>query len=115
MKSFAKVVVDWMDRLARPQTAGEKTVPRKPSVKRVHLWVSGRVQGVFFRQSTETLARELGLVGWVRNLPDGRVEAIAEGEAEALDRFLAFCHHGPPAAKVDHVELRWEAPPRKPS
>jgi acylphosphatase len=68
------------------------------------------VQGVFFRQSTETLARKLGLVGWVRNLPDGRVEAIAEGDADALARLVAFCQHGPPAARVDDVTLCWEAP-----
>ena len=79
-------------------------------MKRVHLWVSGRVQGVFFRQSTETRARELGLVGWVRNLPDGRVEAIAEGDATALEHWIAFCHVGPPAAHVKHVEILWESP-----
>lgn len=78
--------------------------------KRVHLWVSGRVQGVFFRQSTETRARELGLTGWVRNLPDGGVEAIAEGPQEALDAWIAFCHVGPPAARVDRVEILWESP-----
>lgn len=79
-------------------------------MRRVHLWVSGRVQGVFFRQSTENRARELGLTGWVRNLPDGRVEAIAEGSSDALEHLVAFCHVGPPAAQVDHVEVRWEAP-----
>jgi acylphosphatase len=79
-------------------------------MKRAHLWVSGRVQGVFFRQSTENRARELGLTGGVRNLPDGRVEAIAEGEADALAHLIAFCHVGPPAAHVDHVEVHWEAP-----
>ncbi len=79
-------------------------------MKRAHLWVSGRVQGVFFRQSTETRARELGLGGWVRNLPDGRVEAIAEGDADALERWIAFCRVGPPAAQVAHVDLHWEAP-----
>jgi len=79
-------------------------------MKRAHLWVSGRVQGVYFRQSTETRARELGLVGWVRNLPDGRVEAIAEGPEDALEAWIAFCHVGPPAARVEHVEIQWEAP-----
>lgn len=79
-------------------------------LRRLHVWVSGRVQGVFFRQSTETFARELGLAGWVRNLPDGRVEAIAEGDATALERLVAFCHEGPPAARVDDVEVTWEAP-----
>ena len=79
-------------------------------MKRAHLWVSGRVQGVYFRQSTETRARELGLVGWVRNLPDGRVEAIAEGSEDALEAWVAFCHVGPPAARVEHVEIQWESP-----
>jgi len=79
-------------------------------VKRAHIWVSGRVQGVFFRQSTEGRARDLGLVGWVRNLPDGRVEALAEGDPAALDLWLAFCREGPPAARVERVELRWEEP-----
>lgn len=79
-------------------------------MKRAHVWVSGRVQGVFFRQTTETRARELGLTGWVRNLPDGRVEAVAEGEPTALDRWVDYCHAGPPAARVDGVEIRWEAP-----
>ncbi len=79
-------------------------------MKRAHIWVSGRVQGVFFRQSTEGRARDLGLVGWVRNLPDGRVEALAEGDPAALDLWLAFCREGPPAARVERVELRWEEP-----
>ena len=77
-------------------------------MKRAHLWVTGRVQGVFFRQSTEIRARELGLVGWVRNLSDGRVEAIAEGAPDALEQWIAFCHDGPPAAQVEHVEIQWE-------
>lgn len=78
--------------------------------RRAHFWVSGRVQGVFFRQSTTERARELGLTGWVRNLPDGRVEAIAEGQAEALDHLIAFCRVGPPAARVAQLDLAWEAP-----
>lgn len=81
-----------------------------PAHERVHLWVSGRVQGVYFRQSTETRARELGLMGWVRNLPDGRVEAIAEGPKDALEAWIAFCRVGPPAARVDHLEILWESP-----
>lgn len=79
-------------------------------MKRAHVWVSGRVQGVFFRQSTETRARELGLTGWVRNLSDGRVEAVAEGDPHALDRWVDYCHVGPPAARVDGVEIQWEPP-----
>ena len=79
-------------------------------MQRAHVWVSGRVQGVFFRQSTENRARELGLTGWVRNLPDGRVEAIAEGDPDALAEWIAFCHVGPPAAQVTHVDVQWESP-----
>lgn len=76
---------------------------------RLHLLVSGYVQGVFFRQSTVDEARRLGLAGWVRNLPDGRVEAEAEGARDALLRLLEFCRRGPPAARVDGVELAWKA------
>ncbi len=78
--------------------------------KRVHLWISGRVQGVFFRASARDEARRLGLRGWVRNLPDGRVEAVAEGSSEGVDAFVAWCHSGPPMARVDHVEVVEEPP-----
>lgn len=74
---------------------------------RVHLVVSGRVQGVFFRQSTADTARRLGLCGWVRNLPDGRVEAEAEGERHDLESFIAWCRRGPPAARVDDLSVAW--------
>lgn len=65
--------------------------------------VSGRVQGVFFRQSTAVRARELGLDGWVRNLADGRVEGIARGEPQALAQLRSWLDRGPPAARVDEV------------
>ncbi len=77
---------------------------------RVHLLVSGLVQGVFFRQSTVDEARRLGLAGWVRNLPDGRVEVEAEGERTAVEALVRFCGEGPPGARVDHVEQAWSAP-----
>lgn len=77
--------------------------------KRVHLLISGKVQGVFFRANTRDRARRLGLSGWVRNLPDGRVEAVAEGEEERLKELVDWCHHGPPGAIVRAVEARWEA------
>lgn len=77
---------------------------------RVHLLIRGHVQGVWFRQSTERQARTLGLVGWVRNLPDGRVEIVAEGGDAAVDQLVAYCHAGPPAARVDHVTIDWQAP-----
>jgi acylphosphatase len=77
---------------------------------RVHLLVSGLVQGVAFRAYTVEEARRLGLSGWVRNLPDGRVEAEAEGERAALEGLVRFCRRGPPAARVDGVEVEWGAP-----
>jgi acylphosphatase len=66
--------------------------------------VSGRVQGVFFRQSTADRAKALGLDGWVRNLPDGRVEGTAAGPAEALADLRGWLDRGPPAARVERVE-----------
>lgn len=73
---------------------------------RVHVLVSGLVQGVFYRASACEMARELGLTGWVQNLPDGRVEAIAEGPEGALDAFVKWCHQGPTAARVDALETQ---------
>lgn len=70
-----------------------------------HVFVSGMVQGVSFRYYTMQAAAHLGITGWVRNLPDGRVEAVFEGEQEDLDRMLAWCHEGPRSARVEHVEI----------
>jgi acylphosphatase len=70
---------------------------------RVHVVISGRVQGVFFRASTAEKADELGLTGWVKNTPDEHVEAVFEGEESAVDEMLAWCHRGPPHAKVIKV------------
>ena len=67
--------------------------------------IGGRVQGVGFRYFAEDAARREGVRGWVRNLPDGRVEAVAEGEAESVERFERAIRHGPPGARVDHVEV----------
>jgi len=77
--------------------------------ERLQAWVSGRVQGVWFRASTREEALRLGLSGWVRNLPDGRVEWLAEGERAALEQLLAWSAQGPPHARVDSVESRWSA------
>ncbi len=76
---------------------------------RARLVVSGRVQGVAYRQSTVDEARRLGVAGWVRNLPDGRVEALAEGERRAVEALAAWCRRGPRLARVDDVQLSWEA------
>lgn len=73
--------------------------------------VSGRVQGVFFRDSTRREARALGLSGWVRNLPDGRVEALFVGPRAACEKALAFLRVGPPRAQVSKVEVAWEDAP----
>lgn len=74
---------------------------------RVHLLVTGRVQGVAFRLSTKDEAERLGLAGWVRNLRDGRVEAVAEGPREALEQLVAWCRRGPPSANVTDVSATW--------
>ena len=75
---------------------------------RAHLRIYGRVQGVFFRSTMRDLARELGVTGWVRNLPDGSVEAIVEGEKGSVERIVEWAHQGPPLARVDRVQVRWE-------
>ena len=79
-------------------------------VKRVHLIVTGRVQGVSFRAYTQREASSLGLVGWVRNLPTRQVEIVAEGSAEAIAEFLQWAHEGPSLARVDRVDVDFEPP-----
>lgn len=74
-------------------------------MRRVHILVSGRVQGVFFRKATQQQAKRLGVLGSAKNLPDGRVEIIAEAETATLEAFIAWCHKGPIAARVDDVQL----------
>ena len=75
--------------------------------ERVHLVITGRVQGVWYRASAQQAGQERGLTGWVRNLPDGAVEAVAEGPREKLQDFISWCHEGPPAARVDHIDVEW--------
>jgi acylphosphatase len=75
---------------------------------RAHVYVSGRVQGVFFRARTIQKAVGLGATGWVRNLPDGRVEAVFEGEKEVVDALVEFCRKGPSRAVVKDVAVAWE-------
>jgi acylphosphatase len=80
------------------------------AAKRVHVFVSGRVQGVFFRAECASLAREAGLAGFVRNLADGRVEAAFEGDPQAVDRLVSWCSEGSDWARVDTVQVAEEAP-----
>ena len=75
---------------------------------RAHLYVSGIVQGVFFRAHTRDVARSFNLTGQVRNLRDGRVEVIAEGTQSNVEKLIEWCHDGPGGARVDNVEIHWD-------
>ncbi len=75
---------------------------------RRHIWVRGLVQGVFFRATTQKQARALKLTGWVRNLRDGRVEVVAEGEAAAVEALAHWAKRGPPGARVEEVVVQEE-------
>ena len=77
---------------------------------RVHLKVSGRVQGVYFRASTVEEARRLRLTGWVMNCRDSSVEIVVEGEREQLEQLIRWCRSGPPGAQVQDVHTEWETP-----
>ena len=76
--------------------------------ERAHVYVSGDVQGVFFRDSTREKAQQLGLSGWVKNLPDGRVEALFEGPSEKVREVVRWCEQGPPHAAVDNVDVEFD-------
>ena len=77
---------------------------------RAHVYVTGKVQGVYFRATTRDEAQKRDLNGWVRNLDDGRVEAVFEGPQEAVEELIEFCHEGSSAAAVDDVEVSYEEP-----
>lgn len=77
---------------------------------RAHVHITGRVQGVFFRANTRDQARKRGVDGWVRNLDDGRVEAVFEGPQSAVDAMIEWCHEGSPAAEVTDVAVTTEEP-----
>lgn len=79
----------------------------------VHVFVEGRVQGVWYRGWTQREADALGLNGWVRNLRDGRVEAVFAGDADAVEDIVARCYDGPPLASVTAVKVTETAPPEK--
>ena len=75
---------------------------------RAHIFISGRVQGVCYRAFTRELAYNLDLNGWARNLNDGRVEALLEGEKQVIEQAIKKCYIGPPGARVTDIEVRWE-------
>jgi acylphosphatase len=77
---------------------------------RARVVVSGRVQGVFFRAEARDRARSLGLAGWVRNNPDGTVEAAFEGDRERVESMIEWCRRGPALAAVDDIDVEWEEP-----
>lgn len=82
---------------------------KKPII-RAHLLIKGRVQGVFFRASTKDKALSLGLLGWVRNLPNGQVEIIAQGKPQDVNALIAWARSGPSMAQVDDIDVNWEEP-----
>lgn len=77
---------------------------------RAHVFISGEVQGVFFRSSTRNQANLLGVSGWVKNTPDNRLEAVFEGDSDLVEKMLDFCREGPPGAHVDNVDVKMEKP-----
>lgn len=77
---------------------------------RAHVFVSGTVQGVYYRATTRDTARDVGVAGWVKNLDDGRVEAAFEGDKEDVEEMIEFCHEGSPDANVDDVDVEYEEP-----
>lgn len=80
-----------------------------PEIRSVHLKITGRVQGVYYRASMLQEAQKLGLTGWVMNRSDGSVEAVAEGGKTKLEELIAWCHQGPQGARVVGVEEQWQS------
>jgi acylphosphatase len=87
----------------------ESGYPSRMGQKRIHLVVRGRVQGVYFRASTQREAKRLGLTGWVKNRDDGGVEIVAEGEEDQVKDLLVWSQHGPSTARVEEVDTRWRS------
>jgi acylphosphatase len=92
-----------------PDSSGQDS--RESSPRRVHVFITGRVQGVFFRTETKKQASGLGLKGWVRNLHDNRVEAVFEGGENNVKKMLDWCRKGPTLAHVRGVEIEEESRP----
>jgi acylphosphatase len=85
----------------------------KKQIIRAHLLISGKVQGVFYRASTRDSALSLGLLGWVRNLSNGQVEIVAQGNPQDVHALITWARSGPPMAQVDDVDISWEEPSPK--
>ncbi len=83
---------------------------QKPDRVRAHVWVSGHVQGVYFRSYAEDEAAFRRVGGWIRNAPDGRVEAVFEGDRPAVEAMIQWCHRGSPGSRVTDVKVIWESP-----
>ncbi len=81
-----------------------------PEEKRLTAKISGRVQGVFFRDNARKIAQDLDLVGWVQNMPDGSVQVVAEGDERRLERFLESLKEGSDSAVISDVGIKWEKP-----
>jgi acylphosphatase len=79
-------------------------------MKRAHVTISGRVQGVFFRAEAADRARSRRVSGWIRNVPNGTVEAVFEGEDDTVESLVEWCRRGPAGARVDGVDVAWEEP-----
>ena len=86
----------------------ENDIEGKGVEVRAHVFIGGKVQGVFFRSETKRMADSLDLKGWVRNLPDNKVEAVFEGRGELVDTMIEFCRIGPMDARVTHFTIVWE-------
>ena len=86
----------------------EQTRVQETNCLRAHVFISGRVQGVYFREYTRREAEKVGVKGWVRNLWDGRVEAVFEGPPDAVRHMVRWCHRGSPRARVERVEVHYE-------
>jgi len=74
----------------------------------IHLFITGQVQGVFFRSQAKQKARSLGITGWIKNLPNGQIEAVAQGDQNKIKQFIDWCEQGPQLAQVEKVEIKTE-------
>ncbi len=96
--------------MANHLTSQASDRPEFPPLICAHVWISGQVQGVYYRGSAQVQARQLGINGWVRNLADGRVEAYLEGSPTQVAAMIAWCQQGPPSAVVNHVHVEYDPP-----